>query len=91
MGDMMIPFIMLLIITIALMLERKYYEETIRKEYDKNFENWKKHASCDTVKTKQKCKRLVGLVFEEDYKLTIEVLDQDIVSKLEKNKYNIKS
>jgi len=29
MGDMMIPFIMLLIITIALVLERKYHEDKI--------------------------------------------------------------
>jgi hypothetical protein len=89
MGDMTIPFVMLLIITIALFLERKYHEETIRKEFEDSFENVKKYNGDNN--TEKKCKELVGLVFLEDSKLNIEVLDDKIVDRLERKKYNIKA
>jgi len=88
MGDMMIPFIMLLIVTIALVLERKHQEDKLVEIYDDKFEEWKKHSG---LEAKEKhCKELVGLVFLEDSKLDIEVLDKKIVDKLERKKYNIK-
>lgn len=88
MGDMMIPFIMLLIITIALVLERKHQEDKIVEIYEDKFEEWKKHS---TVETKEKnCKELVGLVFLEDSQLDIQVLDKKIIDRLERKKYNIK-
>ena len=89
MGDMTIPFIMLLIITIALFLERKYHEETIRKEFEEDYKNVKNFNSINNEE--KKCKELVGLVFLEDSKLNIEVLDKKIVDRLERKKYNIKS
>jgi len=89
MGDMMIPFIMLLIITIALILERKYHENDIKNQYDKMFEEWKKHSSHN--KEKPKSKELVGLVFLDDERLNIEVIDPKITDRLERKKYNIKS
>lgn len=89
MGDMMIPFIMLLIVTIALVLERRYHEDKIAKEYDEKFENWKKHNNSNS--TEKKPKELVGLVFLEEYQLTIEVLDEKIVDQLNRKKYNIKT
>ena len=88
MGDMTIPFVMLLIITIGLILERKYHEESVRKEFKDSFESVKKYNS-DKNKEKN-CKELVGLVFLEDSKLNIEVLDKKIVDKLERKKYDIK-
>ena len=88
MGDMTIPFIMLLIITIALFLERKYHEETIRKEFEDEYDNVKKYNSENNGE--KKCKELVGLVFLEDSKLNIEVLDKKVVDRLERKKYNIK-
>jgi len=87
MGSMMIPFIMLLILTIALVLERKYHEDKIVDIYEDKFNQWKKHASV-TPKEK-KCKKLVGLVFLEDEKLNIEVLDNEVLDRLERKKYNI--
>ena len=89
MGDMTIPFIMLLIITIALFIERKYHEETIRKEFEEDYKNVKNFNSINNEE--KKCKELVGLVFLEDSKLNIEVLDKKIVDRLERKKYNIKS
>lgn len=88
MGDMMIPFIMLLIITIALVLERRYHEEKIAKEYDEKFENWKKHN--DTNPSEKKHKELVGLVFLEKYQLSIEILDEKVLDQLQRKKYTIK-
>ena len=89
MGDMTIPFIMLLIITIALFLERKHHEETVRKEFEEDYKNVKEYNSSNGEE--KKCKELVGLVFLEDTKLNIEVLDKKIVDRLERKKYNIKS
>ena len=61
MGDMMIPFIMLLIVTVALVLERKYHEDKIVGIYEKKFDEWKEHHGGD--KKEKNCKELVGLVF----------------------------
>ncbi len=89
MGDMMIPFIMLLIVTIALVLERRFQEEKIVEIYEKKFEEWKKHTP--TVKNEKKCKELVGLVFLEEDKLNIEILDIKIQDRLERKKFTIKA
>lgn len=87
MPDMLIPFIMLLIITIGLILERKYHEDKISDEFDEKFEEWKKHSSTSTDEVK--CKELVGLVFLEDNKLNIELLDKKVEDRLERKKFNI--
>ncbi len=88
MGDMLIPFIMLLIVTIALVLERTHHEDKIVDEYEEKLQEWKKHSTAD--QKEQKCKELVGLVFLEDSKLDIQVLDKKIIDRLERKKYNIK-
>ncbi len=88
MPDMMIPFIMLLFVTIALILERKYHEDKIIGIYEDKFENWKTHTSKNTQETK--CKELVGLVFSEDNKLNIELLNPKVQDRLERKKFNIK-
>ena len=75
MGDMTIPFIMLLIVTIALILERKYNEDKIVDIYEKKFDQWKKH---NNEEQKKPCKELVGLVYLEDEKLSIELLDEKV-------------
>ena len=88
MGDMMIPFIMLLIVTIALVLERTHHEDKIVDEYEEKLEEWKKHSTVN--QEEKKCKELVGLVFLENSKLDIQVLDKKIIDKLERKKYSIK-
>lgn len=87
MGDMMIPFIMLLIVTIALILERKYHEDKIVDIYEKKFDRWKENHA----EEKAPCKELVGLVYLEDEKLSIELLDEKVKDRLERKKYSIKS
>lgn len=89
MDSMTVPFIMLLILTIALVLERKHQEDKIVEIYEDKLEEWKKHS---TVETKEKnCKELVGLVFLEDSKLEIQALDKKIIDRLERKKYTIKT
>jgi len=88
MGDMTVPFIMLLILTIALVLERKHQEDKIVEIYEDKFEEWKKHTQ--TTNSDKKCKELVGLVFLEDSKLEIQVLDEKIVDRLERKKFTLK-
>jgi len=88
MGDMTVPFIMLLILTIALVLERKHQEDKIVEIYEDKFEEWKKHSNEE--KQDKTCKELVGLVFEEDSKLSIQVLDKKVIDRLERKKYTIK-
>jgi hypothetical protein len=90
MGDMMIPFIMLLIVTIALLLERKHHEDKIVDIYEKKFDEWKEHASDGEVKEQEPCKELVGLVYMQGLKVSIEPLDKKVVDPLERKKFTIK-
>lgn len=55
--------------------------------YEKKYENWQKVRKKEDIK---KCKELVGLLFLEDNKLNIEVLDKTIIDRLERKKYIIK-
>ena len=88
MDSMMIPFIMLLLITIALILERRYHEEKIVNIYEDKFEQWKQHVTLQEDKPQPK--ELVGLVFLENEQLNIEVLDNKVLDRLERKKYSIK-
>ena len=85
MGDMTVPFIMLLIVTIALVLERRYHEEKIVSIYEEKLEEWKKHTKQEVIQPKE----LVGLVYLEEYQLKIEVLDKRAIDPLNRQKYTI--
>jgi len=89
MGNMMIPFIMLLIVTIALVLERQHHENKISDIYQKKYAQSKDNEN--EKKPVKSCKELVGLLFLEDEKLNIEVLNPKIIDRLEQKKYNIKA
>jgi hypothetical protein len=87
MDGMTIPFVMLLIITIALVLERKFQEDKINEIYEEKFNNWKKHTklSKDVISHKE----LVGLVYLQDYKLSIDILSEKAIDPLERKSYTI--
>ena len=87
MPDMLIPFIMLLIITIALILEQKFQEDRIIEIYKEKLENWKKHATVDTKQ--QNYKELVGLVFKEDDQLNIELLNEEVRDRLDRKHFKV--
>jgi hypothetical protein len=92
MDGMTVPFIMLLIITIGLLLERKYQEDKVVEIYEKKFEEWKEHSSTPQKIEENKYKEFVGLVFLEDEKVSIELLNkkEKIQDKLDRRKYEVK-
>ena len=85
---MLIPFIMLLIVTIALILERKFQEDKINEIYEVKFENWKKHQKYDAAPPS---KELVGLIYLKEYKLEIDILDDRATDPLTRKQYSIKN
>jgi len=90
---MMIPFIMLLIITVALLLERKHQEDKVVEIYEKKLEEWKEHSTHNTPTEEKpkKYKELVGLVFQEDTNIIIETFNQQTTDKIERKKYTVTS
>ena len=87
MPDMLIPFIMLLILTIALILERKFQEDKIVEIYEEKFENWKKNSS--KQQSQEEYKELVGLVFKEKDQLNIELLNPNVKDRLNRNHFKV--
>jgi methionine salvage enolase-phosphatase E1 len=86
MDGMMIPFIMLLIVTIALILERKHHEDKIVKVYEEKFEQWKQHSNKEE---QEPLKELKGLIFKQGYKVSLELFDDTIEDIIERKKYTI--
>lgn len=89
MDGMMIPFVMLLIVTIALVLERNHHEQKVVDIYEEKFKDWKAHATPDHVEQKKPPKELVGLVFLDDNKLNIELLDNKVQDRFERKKFTV--
>jgi hypothetical protein len=85
--DLLIPFGILLTLVIYLIYSRNNFEKDITQLYEKKFDEWKKHSTIKTEKTS--CKELVGLVFKTDYKVTIELLDENIESTLKRGKFEV--
>jgi hypothetical protein len=85
--DLLIPFGILLALVIYLIYSRNNFEKDITQLYEKKFDEWKKHSTIKTEKTS--CKELVGLVFKTDYKVTIELLDENIESTLKRGKFEV--
>ncbi|MDZ7817812.1 MAG: hypothetical protein U5K55_03945 [Aliarcobacter sp.] len=85
--DLLIPFGILLIMVIYLIYSRNSFEKEITSLYEKKFDEWKKHSTIKTEKTSHK--ELVGLVFKNDYKVTIELLDENVESALKRGKFEV--
>jgi hypothetical protein len=85
--DLLIPFGILLVLVIYLIYSRNNFEKDITQLYEKKFDEWKKHSTIKTEKTS--CKELVGLVFKTDYKVTIELIDENIESTLKRGKFEV--
>jgi hypothetical protein len=85
--DLLIPFGILLTLVIYLIYSRNNFEKDITQLYEKKFDEWKKHSTIKTEKTS--CKELVGLVFKTDYKVTIELIDENIESTLKRGKFEV--
>ncbi len=88
MDNMLVPFIMLLILTLALVLERKFQEDKIHEIYEEKLKVWKSNTK--TVENQKEYKELVGLVFKEGDSLNIEVLNSKVRDRLERKSFTIK-
>ena len=85
--DLLIPFGILLIMVVYLIYSRNSFEKDITALYEKKFDEWKKHSTIEKEKTSHK--ELVGLVFKNGYKITIELLDEKAQSALERGKFEV--
>lgn len=83
--DLIIPFGILLLLVIYFLFSRTKFENDMLKLYEEKFENWKKDipVSNETIIHKE----LVGLVFKEDYKLTVELFDKSVEDRLKRAKF----
>lgn len=86
--DLLIPFGILLILVVYLIYSRTKFEKSIVKLYEEKFEDWKKHTPISTQTVIHK--ELVGLVFKEDYKLTVELFDKSVEDRLKRTKFDTK-
>jgi len=89
MADLTIPFIILLTLTIILLFDRKNNESKVIEIYEEKYKQWKSHTKTNNEQVS--CKELVGLLFLEDEKLNIELLDKKVEHRLERKKFTIKS
>ncbi len=83
--DMLIPLAILGAIIAYLLYSRSMYEKEVVEVYEEKLKQWKEHS--DTTVTSQK--RLVALVFDQDYELSIETLDDKCVDRLSRGKFHI--
>ncbi|WP_418179430.1 hypothetical protein ACNSOO_01220 [Aliarcobacter lanthieri] len=85
--DLLIPFGILIVLVIYLIYTRTKFEKDIVNLYDKKFEEWKEqNPTTNEVKSH---KEFVGLVFKEDYKISIELIDKSIEDRLRRGKFDI--
>ncbi|WP_066170363.1 hypothetical protein [Arcobacter porcinus] len=86
--DMLIPFGILIVITIYLIYSRTKFEKDIVNIYEEKFEEWKKHNLSKDNEIEKK--ELVGLIFKEKYKLSCELFEEEIEDRLRSAKFEIK-
>ena len=87
--DLLIPFGILLIMVIYLIYTRNKFEKNIVDLYDKKFEEWKDNSDIK-IGEKKVCKELVGLVYKEEYNISIELLDDSVKAQMQRGKFSIK-
>ena len=87
--DLLIPFGILLVLVIYLIYTRGKFEKNIVNLYEKKFEEWKNNSSSNENSEKNH-KELVGLVFKNGYKVSIELMDQNVKDRIQRGKFEIK-
>ena len=85
--DLIVPFGILLALVIYLIFTRNSFEKNVVELYEKKFDEWKKHSTIEVEKTSHK--ELVGLVYKTDYKVSIELLDENVQSALTRGKFEV--
>lgn len=85
--DLLIPFAILLVLVIYFIYTRSKFEKNIQDLYEEKFQVWKKNSKIEKEQTN--CKKLVALIYEQDYKLHVELIDENIRKRLEIGKFSI--
>ena len=88
--DLLIPFGILIVLVIYLIYSRSKFEKNVVDIYEEKFEQWKENNQESKKEEKRVCKELVGLVFKEEYNVSIELLDNSINDRLKRGKFSIK-
>lgn len=88
--DLFIPFAILIVLVVYLIYSRSRFEKEIVNLYEKKFDEWKENSEVTTSNEKKVCKELVGLVYKEEYNVSIELLDNSVNSALQRGKFSIK-
>jgi hypothetical protein len=86
--DMMIPFGVLTALVVYFIYTRNAFEKKVLEDFEQKFDEWKKHSEMDE-KREVECKMLVGLVYEQNRKLTIQTLDKNVDDRLERGKFKV--
>ena len=88
--DLFIPFAILIVLVVYLIYSRSKFEKDIVTLYEKKFDEWKENSEVTISNEKKVCKELVGLVYKEEYNVSIELLDNSVNSALQRGKFSIK-
>ena len=88
--DLFIPFAILIVLVVYFIYSRSRFEKEIVDLYEKKFDEWKENSDLTVSNEKKVCKELVGLVYKEEYNISIELLDDSVKSQLERGKFKIK-
>ena len=88
--DLLIPFAILIALAVYLIYSRTKFEKDIVDLYEQKFEEWKESNQTLEKKEKKVCKELVGLVYKEEYNISIELLDNSVHERLKRGKFSLK-
>ena len=88
--DLLIPFGILLTLVVYLIYSRSRFEKEVVDLYEEKFDSWKENSETTTKEEKKACKELVGLVYKEEYNISIELLDDSVSERLQRGKFSIK-
>ncbi|WP_424688943.1 MAG: hypothetical protein ACNI3H_11305 [Halarcobacter ebronensis] len=87
--DLLIPFGILLALVVFLIYSRSKFEKDVVNIYEEKFEQWKENTDLGE-QNKKPCKELVGIIYKEEYNITVELLDESVRRNLQQGKYKIK-
>ena len=88
--DLFIPFAILIVLVVYFIYSRSRFEKEIVELYEEKFDKWKENTDLAVAKEKKVCKELVGLVYKEEYNITIELLNDSVSTSLQRGKFSIK-
>lgn len=86
--DLLLPFGILVVMVVYFIYSRQKFEKNIVSLYENKFENWKEHHAPEQKPMHHK--ELVGLMFKENGKITVELQNKSVKRAVEQGKFDIK-